>query len=127
MIRFKNRFSSVLMTLALLALLVRSLVPLGFMPGQSAHGTYPLVICSGYGPVTIHVPADKIPQQPGHESHDNMPCSFAQAFAHGVTPDLAMLPIIAFIADKPESWSDNFNSSFISKGYYSQGPPSFLA
>jgi hypothetical protein len=127
MIRFTNRFSSLLMNLALLALVVRSLVPAGFMPGQGAHNTYPLVICSGYGPVTIHVPGGKIPQSPGHESHDNMPCSFAQALAQGVAMDVAVPPVIGFITDKPEQWADTFNSYFTSKGYLSQGPPSFPA
>lgn len=126
---FKSRTSSLLLNLALLAFLVRSLVPVGFMPTQSAHATYPLVICSGYGPVTIHVTADKLPDAPAHpaQAHDHMPCSYAQSLAHGLPLDIAALPITQFMPEQPSVWVHNLSSYFIFKSYLSQGPPLFSA
>ena len=129
MIRSRGKISSLLLNLALLAFLVRSLVPVGFMPAQNAHATYPLVICSGYGPVTIHVTTDKFPSAPAQPArgHDNMPCSYAQAFAQGIAVDIAALPFFQFVTEQSESWNDTFVAHFTFKSYLSQGPPFFPA
>jgi hypothetical protein len=129
MIRPKNKKSSLLLSLALLAFLVRSLIPIGFMPGHDPHNTYPLVICSGAGPVTINVPADKLPYNPHpqHDSHDNMPCTYAQAFAQGMLADFPALVVPVF--SEPVLFQEETALSLNTtvKNYFSHGPPAFLA
>jgi len=127
MIRPKNKISSLLLNLALLAFLVRSIIPVGFMPERGAGNTYPLVICSGSGPVTIHVPADKLPHVPSHSS-DNMPCSYAQAFAQGTLADHPELPQpLLASASAPADTETALFLKIIVKNYFSHGPPERLA
>jgi hypothetical protein len=129
MIRSRNKKPSLLFSLALLAFLVRSLIPAGFMPVHGAGNTYPLVICSGYGPVTIHVTADKLPQAPPQPAHgsDNMSCPYAQVLAQGMLVDYPVLPLppaagpVLAYAEKPLL----LNTAV--KNYFSNGPPSFPA
>jgi hypothetical protein len=123
--------SSFLLNLALLAFLARSLIPVGFMPGQGhgAGNTYPLVICSGAGPVTIHVPADKLPQSPqSPHSHDNMPCPYAQAFSQGTTVDHPGLPQPLLASESVPAYPEaSLSLKTVVKNYFSHGPPAFPA
>lgn len=130
MIRPRNKISPFLLNLALLAFLARSLIPVGFMPGQGqgqgAGKTYPLVICSGAGPVTIHVPADKLPQSP--HSHDNMPCPYAQAFAQGTLADHPELPQPLLVSEAVPAYPQaSLALVTAAKNYFSHGPPAFPA
>ena len=128
MIRSKSRISSLLLNLALLAFLVRSFIPVGFMPGQGGAHDYPLVICSGHGPVTIQVPADKLPSAPVQAPHSHdMPCSYAQAFAQGTPADSPVLPAPP-VAETILAVAETFLFPNIAvKNYFSRGPPAFPA
>ncbi len=72
----------VVATLALLAVVLKILIPPGFMPATNRIDTLPvaLVLCTGQGPLVIQsggdvVPRDedKAPSKPSHEA----PCAFA--------------------------------------------------
>ena len=120
----------IFLKLALFAFVVRSLIPIGFMPGHSANHLYPLVICSGSGPVTINVPADKLPYtpQPAQQHGHDMPCPYAQAFAQGTLVDHpALLPVVAVSESVVADPETPFSLKAVSKGYFSNGPPAFPA
>lgn len=80
----------VLLTLAVLALFVRIVVPAGFMPDRAQPGApVSLVLCTGYGEVTVQVPGqvpgEKAP--PARGGHD-APCAFAGLAAAAPPPAL---------------------------------------
>ena len=129
MTRSNNKISAFLLNLALLAFLVRGVTPAGFMPGHSANNTYPMVICSASGPITINVPADKLPNSPSQPSHhhDNMPCPYAQGFAQGTLADHSELP--APVAAEPVLTHIEISLALNApaKNYFSHGPPALPA
>ncbi len=129
MTRPKNKISSLLLNLALLAFVVRSLVPVGFMPGHNAGSTYPMVICSGAGPVTINVPADKLPFNPHpHSSHETMPCTYAQGLAQGMLLADYPQPVMPIAAEPaPVRKEISLSLKAVAKNYFSHGPPAFPA
>lgn len=59
-----------LVIVALLALGLRSLIPVGYMPDFSGHGKglFPIIICDGYEPVTNDGMDDDCPMH--HHSHN---------------------------------------------------------
>lgn len=62
------------LTLALLALVVKVAVPAGFMVAAPGSGAgFPLVICTGHGPMTVHPGGEK----GGEKVHSDAPCAFA--------------------------------------------------
>jgi hypothetical protein len=78
----------VCLTLAALAVFVKVLVPPGFMvaPAQTNELPFPLVLCTGQGPMTID-PGGTLPGRvptkhaPGEKTPHEAPCTFA---AHSV-------------------------------------------
>lgn len=73
------RLRSGLLMLALLAVVLRGLVPMGFMPAAHAEAGTPFVICSGTDIQTIYLDEDGQPA-PADASHDaSSPCVFAFA------------------------------------------------
>lgn len=68
--------------LALLAVGLRILVPVGFMPGSTEQGTYGLVLCTAEGAVSIDPAKDKAPAKSGHDGA----CVFAAHAAAGPEP-----------------------------------------
>ena len=72
----------VLLQLALVAMVLRALIPAGWMPAAGGQGTG-LVICTGQGLVTIQLGPDgkPLPAQPGDQdqSHHHDVCPFAAA------------------------------------------------
>jgi hypothetical protein len=77
-----------LMALAVMALFVRILVPNGFMMAEGrASGGFPLVICTGHGPLTL--PGSS--KSPPMKSHDGGACAFA-GHASAPPPTLASVP-----------------------------------
>jgi len=71
---------SVFLTLALLALVLKVLVPQGFMVSNKGEG-FPLVICTGHGVQTVAAANHDGSKAPLQKKSD-VPC----AFAGGVTP-----------------------------------------
>jgi hypothetical protein len=72
--------------IALVAMLLRALLPVGWMPGSADNSSSPFVICTVNGPVhAAHLP-DAGKHQPGHDdSRQNDVCPFA-ASIHLATP-----------------------------------------
>lgn len=87
-----RRQSHVFLTLALMALVMRVLMPAGFMMGEGRTGAYTIVICSPEGShtETIDLPAGGKKDTGRTEKHD-APCVFA---GHGLAdaPAQLMLP-----------------------------------
>jgi hypothetical protein len=88
--RFRQRFA---LFMALL-LMLRAVIPVGYMPDMAAlqKGELKLQICSGMGVKTITLPQDDAPQ-PKHDGKEKLAhCPF------GAAPSLAVLPEAAVIA-----------------------------
>jgi hypothetical protein len=88
------------MTMIVAALLMRLLVPVGFMPEVSA-GKITMVLCTGHGPAVVAVAVPTADKQDGKgaPTRSDMPCPFAAGSAHGLAAaDPILLAIaIAFI------------------------------
>ncbi len=72
--------------IALAALLLRALVPIGWMPAAEAAGT-PFVICSVNGPAQHAPDGQKLPDDSAH----HQTCAFAAAPHLAKTPDVVAL------------------------------------
>lgn len=92
------------MTLATLAIVMKVMIPPGFMAPTASSNTSPfaLVLCTGQGAVTIHpgeaLPGhdglDKAPAKSGHEA----PCAFAGHGAGAAPPTDVRVSQAQFIA-----------------------------
>jgi hypothetical protein len=94
-----------------LPILLRALVPVGFMPMVGPGFSVQLVLCEGYAPVpwTTALPAEMPMDMPmGSDSHSGAPvhddhgsCPYGSAPAFGALPTLASLPAL-LIQRSPE-------------------------
>jgi hypothetical protein len=84
-----QELSRALRHLAIIALLVRAMLPAGWMPDAQAG----LVICSLGTLGTVHHDGDQKPTQTAHEE-----CAFAAAAPLAATPDAPHLTLPAFHA-----------------------------
>lgn len=81
-----NRYRH-LTVIFLLAFIVQTLVPAGFMPSTGDNGKVQLVICTAQGSATILVDAGKVPvKEPAQQDHGKpYDCLFASVLAQGLT------------------------------------------
>jgi hypothetical protein len=110
--------------LLLLFLLVRSFVPVGFMPASAAEGKTQIVICTGQGPATISVDANKFSHDApfGNSSHDV--CPFAPALSQALgSVDVPSLPAFMDNEDRPDFQPAAALLAAVAKSWFSQGPP----
>ncbi len=88
------------MAIILLTLLMRLLLPTGFMPEVSA-GKITIALCTGHGPATIDLamPGSSGHHDQGQTAKHDMPCPFASGSTHGLAgADPILLAIaIAFV------------------------------
>lgn len=92
------------MLLCMAALLLKLLVPTGFMI-DSSHGRFTITICSGTTPrtVTMEMPGARgdMPDHGGSKDHDKaeMPCAFSglSAAALGAVDPIQLAALIAFV------------------------------
>lgn len=82
-------------SLALLALLLYTLIPPGFMPGLLADGGQGFVVCTGYGPHVVAVDSSGNPIEAPTKSGKASPCAFA--FASPATPSAAGYEPVLFV------------------------------
>lgn len=70
---------SPLFALLMAALLLRALIPAGFMPVQAAEGGVQLQLCTGYAPAALLADAGRQPASTGSGAGlvDHLPCAFA--------------------------------------------------
>jgi hypothetical protein len=94
----------VCLTLAMLAVAVKVLVPAGFMtPAPTQHAAFPLVLCTGHGAVVVDAAGkDQHPAKPAHDG----PCVFSghgAALAASASPAVGAAVAIAYaaLADAP--------------------------
>lgn len=82
--------------LLLLAVAVRALIPIGYMPDFAAagDGVFKVVICSGMGAKQVALDADGKPLPDQQASNDGQPCAFA-GVAVVALPILDALPLPA--------------------------------
>lgn len=114
---------SAVSNLLLLVLLARSLVPVGYMPVFSADGKVQIAICTGHGPATVSVDADKTPLGTPHNgSHDVCPFApvLSRALAH---MDIPALPVFVYGEGKLVLQTVAALSAVTPKPWLSQGPP----
>lgn len=115
-----------ILTLTLLGLVARALVPTGFMPVQDSAGTA-MVICSGVEQKTIYLGEDGQPvKAPSHKAE--APCVFAFA-PLAVKPYMpALVPVtlatytVAYII--PEALPDTVSVPHL---YPARAPPTFIS
>ena len=82
-----KQFPRYVIAVALLAFVLKAIVPAGFMPGESSDGKIEIVICSGEGAVTelVDLKDSPFPQngdQKQTSSHDT--CPYAPVLAHNM-------------------------------------------
>lgn len=102
MISVRSHMHAWWLAIALVAVLTRSLIPVGYMPDFGTHhaGLMPLRICTVNGFSIIDVPADKYGVQektapkesPAH--HANAPCDFAIGHIFGFVDSSAALSVV---------------------------------
>ena len=111
-------FRSIAVTLALSAMLLRAVLPAGWMPDPVGVGGAPLVICSVDG--AHHVP----PHDPAQGQHDDHMCPFAAA-AHLAPPQLSVAVPRPFAV----AWLDRVFTeqhpafAAVDPGHAPRGPP----
>lgn len=66
-------------SLALIAMLLRALLPAGWMPATTGAHHTTLVICTMNGPKRVSLPDEPTKKQPSHEDRENGPCPFGAA------------------------------------------------
>jgi hypothetical protein len=130
LIRCSRRRANWWVALVLPGLLLRALIPLGFMPMFGPDFSVRLTLCEGYAPVpaSMDVPMDmsmdmsmKMPAPP-HQEHGTCP--------YGASPTLAALPVLSAlsatiqVSARPLIRTSQIISSEISPRAQSQrGPP----
>jgi hypothetical protein len=111
------------MLLTLLAVLVKSFIPAGFMP-ESGAGYTKLVICSGLGEKTILIPSGDEDPAP-HDNRNDM-CAYQILSAHkGVgAPDAALIdaPAIITAVDYDQERAKSLPLHALSS-LFARGPP----
>lgn len=127
-----SRFRDALSALAILAFVLRSFVPAGYMPDvrKTASGAprVSMTICTGMGPLSVQVPAQDVPAQDGGQHTPpapvhQLPCPFSGAFAKGLPVAIAFAPDVA-----PKNFYNAWARTYITPRasfdvYFAQGPP----
>jgi len=105
-------------TLALSAMLLRAVLPAGWMPNATGVGGAALVICSVDG--THHLPS----QEPSRSQHDDHMCPFA-AVAHLAPPQLSVVVPQPFAVARLDRVFAEQRPSFTKAdpGHAPRGPP----
>lgn len=77
----RRNISQAALAIALVAVLLRGLLPAGWMPNPAGAMLSPLVICTMDGPRRVAMPAapNHSPSGDKHEDHASGPCPFAGA------------------------------------------------
>jgi hypothetical protein len=96
LIRWNRRRTNWWVALVLPGLLLRALIPLGFMPMFGTDFSVQLTLCEGYAPVpasmdmSMDMPMDGKGGVPSHQDHSSCP--------YGASPTLASLPALSAVA-----------------------------
>lgn len=112
----------------LLGLIVRSMIPTGFMPGESVNGKMQMVICTSKGSSIILVDSEKYSPTPskhnGSTANHNDICPFAPVLAQDIPVSGFVLVAISLAKDATLFIStDGRPQGLPRKPWFSQGPP----
>lgn len=83
--------------MALLAVLLQGIIPLGFMPGKAAAGTA-IVICSGLGMKTVIVDDNDQPQKEKPQTQKSCDFALSAPSVHPPQASLLSLPDARYIS-----------------------------
>ncbi len=131
MIRFNPALTSLrssLLLLALVAVILRGLVPMGFMPDLHHEAGTPLVICSGTDIQTIYLDqnGDPAPADTAHDTSSACVFAFAPLAFEPVLPEIvqvefeiSVVPVAVILATSVPS--------FELRPYSSRAPPASIA
>ncbi len=80
----------------LLALVLRALIPAGFMPdlGAMADGSFKVVICSAAGTKLVTLDAEGNPLPDTATQHDGEACAFSGMATYALTPVVADMAVV---------------------------------
>ncbi|WP_435641747.1 DUF2946 family protein [Micavibrio aeruginosavorus] len=112
-------------TLVVLAVFVRAMVPVGYMPGDRDDGTFTMVICSGFGTQTITVDEHGQPIT-GEQQQSGEHCPFAPVLASDVPEPVTLAAINAPYSVFVEIWSDHIRDRHAVARASSRAPPAFV-
>jgi hypothetical protein len=87
------------LTLAALAVMLKVLIPAGFMPGPVTGANFPLVLCTGHGVVATNMAEVQGKKAPADKPASDAPCVFA---GHGTAAPASDLSPLGFVAFSPE-------------------------
>lgn len=122
------RWPAFTITLTLLAIAIKALIPAGFMPTVTAGGMTEIVICSGLGEKTISIPADGDTSNQ-HDKSQDPPCAYHLAALNKIlisaAPSLPV-PLPVFGAKQVLHTSHSLHSTR-TDAFSARGPPSFSA
>ena len=132
-----TRTSPIFSFVLLLAVLMKSMVPAGFMPDFShrgqANGLFSMVICSGTEMKTILVDHQGNPAAPGDTQDnplkpDGKSCAFATVLAQTTTPSDPVLALVdtPFVANKIFSPPRLGRETALTAAYSAQAPPTLI-
>ena len=106
----------------LLSILVRSLIPVGFMPDMSSN-KIALTICSGLEIKTVFVEDKSAPDHPQKEKHETCPFAPPVMAGHDDIIQIADYIKISYAPFLPNPTAHLNRASITVKTVYSQGPP----
>ncbi len=118
-----SKTTALFMAVIMVALVVKSLIPVGFMPALGQNGMVDIVICSGMGEKTISVASD-FGDAPPHSKTENQ-CPFnilTSAKLFFSAPAILIIPM-AFITAPIVGAYQTFVSSFKISALFARGPP----
>lgn len=117
--------STLLLSLLLAVMFVRSLVPAGFMPAFSSEGTLgtPVVLCTAQGAIVVSLDADGAPV----ETHQQLECPFAFALGMAAAPvTIGTMELPAFFAGAIEVTRGAAVVATPPSSFSARGPPSLV-
>ena len=120
-----------MLQLALAAMVVRALVPAGWMPGPSEGATgAPLIICTGQGLATVYLDAagKPIPHHDQGQTHQRDVCPYAAA-GHLALPEIGphyAAPSLALLKEPAAGKTDALPRAHALRAHRPRGPPSLV-
>ncbi len=123
----RSIFRHFLFTLLLLAIVARSAIPAGYMPGEAkANGGMTVIVCDGNMKDGHHHP----PPAHGKDNSStpqHVPCVFSAAFNLASDTSVPPLPLpILLAAYVPDALAAPFHHQLLTHQYFAQGPPVLL-
>jgi hypothetical protein len=113
-------------SIALLALLLQSMIPSGFMPSFKKDAPFKIEICTASGLATIAVDAQKTPFSKKQRMGGHTSCPYAQVLSHALTGQQGSVQIILPRGAALIRFPAFLLHRFLTKDWLSQGPPASL-